>query len=173
MKIRKLVLLTLSVLLLSTASFAQPNQQQKNRRQVNPERAEVIKNRFDERKERMENFFTEEQKEAMKNLRLESSQQIKPLKNQLRELMARQQTLTTADTPDMDAINNNIDKMAEIKAEMAKIQAKQHQEVRKLLSEEQLIHFDARKSKQGKRNRGNLRQQRPDFQRGRMYNRGA
>jgi Spy/CpxP family protein refolding chaperone len=173
MKTRRLVLFTAAVLLISTVSVAQPNQQQKNRRQTNPERAEVMKKQFDERRQRMENFFTDEQKEAMKNLRLESSKQMKPLKNQLRELMARQQTLTTADLPDMDAINSNIDKMAEIKAEMAKIQAKQHQEFRKLLTEEQLLGFDARKGKQGRKPRGEFRQQRSDFERNRRFDRGA
>lgn len=173
MKIRKLVLFTAVVLLISTTSFAQPIQQQKNRRQVNPEQAEVMKKRMEERRQRMENFFTDEQKEAMKNLRLESSKQLKPLKNELRELMAHQQSLTTADTPNMEAINKNIDKMAGLKAEIAKIQVKQQQDFRKLLSEEQLIQFDARKGKQGMRNRDNLRQHRPDFQRGRMLNRGA
>ena len=54
-------------------------------------------------------FLTADQKEAMKALRLETAKQIKPLKNELRELMARQQTLVTADKADLKAIDNNID----------------------------------------------------------------
>lgn len=99
-------------------------------------------------------FFTDEQKETIKKLRLETAKEVKPLKNELRELMAHQQTLTTEDNADLNAINKNIDKISEIKAEMAKVMAKQHQEIRSQLSEEQLIKFDSRKNRmhQGKRN---------------------
>ena len=92
-------------------------------------------------------FLTEQQKETMKKLRLETEKEVKPLKNELRELMAHQQTLTTADNADLKAINKNIDKMAGIKAEIAKIMAKQHQEFRSQLSDEQLIIFDSHKNK--------------------------
>ena len=44
-------------------------------------------------------------------------------------------------------INKNIDKMAEVKAEVAKIVAKQHQDFRAMLSDEQLIKFDNFKKK--------------------------
>ena len=98
------------------------------------------------------------------------AKQIKPLKNELNELNARQQTLTTADKADLKAINKNIDKMAALKADIAKIMAAQHQEVRGMLSEEQLLRFDARKNKRwqkggGPENRG------PRAKRGNM-NRG-
>ena len=94
-----------------------------------------------------EDFLTDEQKETIKQLRLETEKELKPLKNQLREAMAHQQTLTTADEADLKAINKNIDKMSELKAEMAKIKAKQHQAFRAQLTEEQLIRFDNRKNK--------------------------
>jgi len=90
-------------------------------------------------------FFTEEQKEAMKEIRLETAKKMKPLKNQLREMNARQKTLTTAEDANLDAIYENIEKMSKAKTEMAKIRARQHQEVRELLTEEQLLKFDSRK----------------------------
>lgn len=90
-------------------------------------------------------FFTEEQKEAMKEIRLETAKEMKPLRNELRELNARHQTLTTAEEAKLDAIYKNIEKMADVKTEMAKIRAKQHQEVRGLLTEEQLLKFDNQK----------------------------
>lgn len=93
------------------------------------------------------NILTEEQREAMKEIRLEAAKKVKPLRNELRELHARQQTLTTADNADLKAINKNIDKMAEVRAEVAKIMAAQHQGFRSLLTEEQLLHFDSRRDK--------------------------
>ena len=90
-------------------------------------------------------FFTEEQKDAIKEIRLETAKEVKPLRNQLRELSARQKTLTTAEKADLDAIYENIEKMADVKTEIAKIRANQHQEVRGLLTEEQLLKFDSRK----------------------------
>lgn len=43
--------------------------------------------------------------------------------------------------------NKNIDKISGVKADMAKIRAKQHQEFRSQLTEEQLIKFDTMKGK--------------------------
>ncbi len=93
------------------------------------------------------NFFTEEQQEAIKKIKVETEKEIKPLRNKLREMEAHQQTLTTADKANMGAIYKNIDEMSEVKAEMAKIRASKHQEIRKLLTEEQLIKFDSFKGK--------------------------
>lgn len=102
-------------------------------------------------------FFTEEQKEAMKQIRLETAKEMKPLRNQLRELNARQQTLTTSEEANLDAIYENIEKMSEVKTEMAKIRARQHQEVRGLLTEEQLLKFDIRKEMMQKRGHRSLK----------------
>jgi len=96
-------------------------------------------------------FLTEEQKDAMKEIRLETAKEVKPLRNQLRELNARHQTLTTAEKADLDAIYENIEKMSDVKTEIAKIRAQQHQEVRGLLTEEQLLKFDSRKRMMEKR----------------------
>ncbi len=96
-------------------------------------------------------FFTVEQKEAMKEIRLETAKEVKPLRDQLRELSARHKTLTTSASADLDAIYENIEKMAETKTEMAKIRARQHQEVRGLLTEEQLLKFDNHKEMMNKR----------------------
>ena len=161
MKNRNLFLLTFIVLFISTQTFAQPFERQKKRMQENQELTERFKNRFENRSKPAVNFFTDEQKEAIKSLRIESAKELKPLKNEIRELMARQQTLTTADSPDTKAIEKNIDKMAEVKAEMTKIRAKQHQEIRKLLTDEQLLRFDSMHDRKANMHRQN----RPDFQR--------
>ncbi len=143
MKTRITSIFILAAILISSVAIAQKPEAKQNRK----ERMSQF--------EPKENFLTDEQKETMKTLRLESEKELKPLRNQLREAMAHQQTLTTADDADLNAINKNIDKMAEIKAEMQKIKAKQHQAFRAQLTEEQLIQFDNRrnKMKQGIKNR--------------------
>lgn len=146
MKTRISSILVLAAILMSTVTFAQGRGANQNR-QDRPERGRQFEAR--------EDFLTDEQKESMKQLRLETEKEIKPLRNQLREAMAKQQTLTTADNADLKAINANIDKMAKVKAEMQKVKAKQHQAFRSQLSEEQLIQFDSRKNKmrQGMKNK--------------------
>lgn len=119
------------------------------------------------------NFLTEEQKETMKKLRLETEKELKPLKNELREIMAHQKTLTTADNADLKAINKNIDKISGVKAEMAKIKAKQHQAFRSQLSEEQLIMFDNRKGKMRQGMKNQERRNRADGRGASMHRRGA
>jgi Spy/CpxP family protein refolding chaperone len=82
----------------------------------------------------------------MKKIRLETAKEVKPLKNELRELQAHQQSLVTADNADMKAIYKNIDKMSDVKTNLAKIMAKQTQEVRSLLTDEQRLKMDQMRS---------------------------
>ncbi|NQU52342.1 MAG: Spy/CpxP family protein refolding chaperone [Bacteroidetes bacterium] len=159
MKTRILSLIIVAALFISTVVIAQPEKSGKQWNK-NPERKAMMMKRFAQQKREHQNFFTEEQKEAMKNLKLETAQKLKPLKNELRELMAHQTTLTTENKADLKAINKNIDKMSEAKAEMAKIMAAQHQQVRSLLNDEQLIKFDSMKEKSGNKQGGQFMRQR-------------
>ena len=157
MKTRILSLLLVCVVIFSTAAFAQPGERGEQWDKLPAERkALIMKKRQAMQKKLHQEFFTEEQKEAMKNLHLEAAKEAKPLKSELRELMAHQQTLTTADKADLNAINKNIDKMSSVKAVIAKILAKQHQEVRSLLTEEQLLKFDAMKQHRNKTKRNRV-----------------
>jgi Spy/CpxP family protein refolding chaperone len=140
MKTRILSILMVAVFVISTAAVAQQTTDQHNK----SKRQEMMKPGMKQNAQKA-NFLTEEQKETLGKLRLETAKEMKPLKNELRELMAHQQTLTTADNADLNAINKNIDKMSDIKSEMAKIKAKQHQAFRSELTEEQLLKFDNRK----------------------------
>jgi len=157
MKIKILTLALIAIFAIGSTSLAQNPERGKR----NFNRQEALTQRHDRVAERMDNFFTEEQQEQIKALRLETAKKVKPLKNQLNELEARQQSLTTAENADMEAIYGNIDKIAEVKSEIQKLMAKQHQDIRSLLSEEQLLKFDAMKDR---RNRGfkNNRFQVPD-----------
>lgn len=147
MKTRILTLVLIAVFAISTTAMAQHKQGEKR----SDEQKEQMMKRRKEMKERKTNLFTEEQQGKMKELRLETAKQVKPFKNELNELKARQQTLTTADNADLNAINSNIDKISELRADIQKIMAAQHQEVRAMLTDEQLIKFDTMKSKRGEK----------------------
>ncbi len=151
MKTKILSMVLIAVLAISTTAIAQSEKGRKD----NSEKKELMMKKGPKgMKDRADKFFTEEQQEQIKALRLETAKEIKPLKNELNELRAHQQTLTTADKANLKAINSNIDKMAEIKASIEKIMAKQHQAIRSLLTEEQLIKFDSMKGKMGHREGG-------------------
>jgi len=145
-------------LFVSSAALAQ-NPEQKTERM---DKRAMVKRQEMKRDFKHDSFFTEEQKEAVKKIRLETTKEVKPLKNKLRELQAHQQTLATADNADMKAIYKNIDKMSDVKAKMAKIMAKQQQDVRSLLTEEQRLKIDQRK--------GHMQRGERPFMRNRMEN---
>ena len=150
--------------LLSSFSVVAQNPERPNQRMER--RGIQSRERFNPQMQRG-NFFTDEQKESIKKIRTESEKEAKPLENQLRELEAHQQTLATEEKADLNEIYKNIEKMSDVKAELAKIRAKQRQDIRKLLTDEQLLSFD-NSSRRGRFNpemRGN-RMERPLFQRG-------
>ncbi len=135
-------------------------------RPVRPGRKEiVIKKNFRKDVDRKP-FFTEEQKEAMKAIRLETAKEVKPLRNELGELTARQKTLTTAPEADLDVIYGNIEKISEVKIKMAKIRARQQQEIRALLTDEQLLLFDSKRVREKMRHPEHMRRDRRDFRAG-------
>lgn len=91
--------------------------------------------------------LTEEQKAKIKDIRTASYKEIKQLQNQMGELKAKQRTLTTADKPDMNAINANIDEITKVQNKMMKIREANHQQIRSLLTDEQKMMFDSKKMK--------------------------
>jgi Spy/CpxP family protein refolding chaperone len=86
--------------------------------------------------------LTDAQKETFKQSMLAVQKQMQPLRNQLGEAEAHQKTLMTVEKPDLSAVNKNIEKIGEIKTEMAKLQAKHHLEMRSQLTDEQRLKFD-------------------------------
>jgi Spy/CpxP family protein refolding chaperone len=103
------------------------------------------------RQDRMEANLelSDEQQINIDALKLAHQKKMLPLKNELNEKQARMKTLQTAEVPDMKAINSLIDEMGTIKTKMAKERATQHQEIRKLLTEEQRIKFDMHAGERG------------------------
>jgi hypothetical protein len=87
--------------------------------------------------------FTDDQKAKIKEIRMASYKEMKALRNQLGELKAKEQTLTTADKADMNAINANIDEITKVQNKMMKIKASNLQQIRNLLTDEQKMIFDS------------------------------
>ncbi|HKI89074.1 MAG TPA: Spy/CpxP family protein refolding chaperone [Draconibacterium sp.] len=159
MKTRILITFVMAALFASSAAFAQ-NPLQRNRRM---DRRAMLHRQEMRQNFNRDSFLTDDQKEAMKKIRMETAKEIKPLKNQLRELQAHQQTLATADNADLKAIYKNIDKMSEVKTEMAKILAKQRLDFRSLLTDEQRLKMDQRRDR--------IRRGERPFMKNRMENR--
>jgi Spy/CpxP family protein refolding chaperone len=86
--------------------------------------------------------LTDAQKEAIKKSSLEMHKKIKPVRNELGEAEAHQRTLMTAEKPDIKAIHRNIERIGELKVEIAKIAAAQRLELRGLLTDEQRMKLD-------------------------------
>ena len=94
--------------------------------------------------------LTDVQKETFKKSMMAVQKQIQPLQNELGEAEAHQKTLMTAEKPDMAAIDKNIEKIASIRVQIAKIMAKHQMEMRAQLTDEQRLKFDLMKGKMGK-----------------------
>lgn len=108
-------------------------------------------------------YLTDAQKEIFQKSRTETAKQVQPLRNQLGEARAHQKTLITAEKPDMDAINKNIEKMGALQTEIEKIQTKHQLEMRTQLTEEQRLKMDnAGHRKGGEKGEGRM-EHRGDF----------
>lgn len=138
MRTKILSLVIIAVLAISTTAMAQQPQKNEGKQY----KKECMRKPHERHGGEMDRFFTAEQQEKVKAFRIEAAKNEKPLRNELNELKAHQQTLVTADKADMKAIYANIDKMTEVKADMQKIRAKEHQDIRSILTEEQLLKFD-------------------------------
>lgn len=134
------ILIIVMLLGLTTAVMAQPKENGADK-SVRGQKHEMRMD--DERGPANGLNLTDAQKEAFKQSRLALQKALQPLRNELGEAEAHQKTLTTAERPDMAAINKNIEKIGALRVEMAKLQTKFHLEMRAQLTEEQRLKFDA------------------------------
>lgn len=86
--------------------------------------------------------LSEEQESQLKAIHLKSEKAALPLKNQVGEKEARLQTLTTSMDFDAKAVNNIIDEIDTLKSDLMKLKITSNQEVKAILTEEQLIFFN-------------------------------
>lgn len=96
--------------------------------------------------------LTAEQQEAMKSLRADHYKTMKPLKNKMGELKARERTLMSEETVDMKSVNKVIDEQTDLTNKMRKIQATHKVGVKEILTDEQEMKLEQR-SRYG-RNKG-------------------
>jgi Spy/CpxP family protein refolding chaperone len=97
--------------------------------------------------------LTKEQQTKIGELRVTLQKDCLGLRNQIAEKRAHLKTISTADQPDMAAINKTIDEIYALRGEIAKKKAAFTQEIRKLLTPEQRLQFDLNHDKRGKGDR--------------------
>ena len=88
--------------------------------------------------------LTTEQEEAIKTLRTENYKAMKPLKNEMLELKARERTLMSEEAVDMKSVNKVIDEQTDLMNKMRKIQATHKVGVKEILTDEQEMKLEQR-----------------------------
>lgn len=83
--------------------------------------------------------FSDQQKEQIKESKIEFAKATKDLKNELNELRAQQKTLMSAEKPDLKAIYANIDKAADLKNQLRKEQIAMKLDVKSVLTDDQKV----------------------------------
>lgn len=87
--------------------------------------------------------LTEDQKNQIKAIRLESGKKMVPVKAQLGVKRAELKALQVAEKADTKAINAKVDEVAKLQAELMKIGIDGKMKTRALLNDEQKLKFDA------------------------------
>lgn len=135
-------------LLLSMSMYAQYGQGRHGERQGQRER-QGERGNFLEMLE-----LSEEQEAKIEDLRLSHLENMLTNRNELDEKKAKLNSLSTEKTVDMKAINSLIEEIGTLKTEMMKEKEAHHQEIRKILTDEQRIKFDLHRSNRGGKGRG-------------------
>ena len=81
--------------------------------------------------------LTAKQKEAIQQINVKAEKDLKPLKDQLAELMVHHRTLMTAEKPDLNAVNASLDKIGSVRIAIEKAEAAKQIEIGKQLTDEQ------------------------------------
>jgi Spy/CpxP family protein refolding chaperone len=141
------MLMSLSAIVIAQTSELVPKKQDMQRKEAEMQKKEIAMQRKAAAMQRMQGAanglnLTEEQRKSFKEGMIALQKQLQPLRNQIGEAEAHQKTLTTAEKPDLGAINKNIEKIGDLRVQMAKIQAKQRLEMRAQLTDEQRLKFD-------------------------------
>ena len=90
----------------------------------------------------VESWLSPEQREELKDLRLAVAEQRTTLKNQLNEAKARLKTVSTGATINEREAKELIESMAQLDADIKKLEWDLRMDVRAMLNEEQQIRFD-------------------------------
>ena len=136
---------TVLMLLLSTCVFAQYDEERKPPLVPEDEQFKVPHKMKPHKHQKVPPpipDLTEEQKEQIRELEINNMKEALSLKNQMGEKEAHLRTLSTADNVDMNSIYELIEEIGELKTQMVKQQAALHQEIRKILTDDQRVFFD-------------------------------
>ena len=109
--------------------------------------------------------LSEDQKAQIHKLRISHLKDIQPINNQIGENRAHFKSLMNSESPDMTAINKNIDEFGSLRSQLLKKQAAHIQDIRKLLTEEQRLIFDQRRAEKA----NNLHQRRGFMGKSRLH----
>jgi Spy/CpxP family protein refolding chaperone len=155
------MLMSLSAIVIAQTSELVPKTQDMQRKEAEMQKKEAVMRKKEAAMRQMQMAgdrlnLTEAQKASFKESMIASQKQLQPLRNQLGEAEAHQKTLVTAEKADLGAINKNVEKIGELRVQMAKIQAKRLVEMRAQLTDEQRLKFDLfhEKMKNGKGPKG-------------------
>ncbi len=103
--------------------------------------------------------LTPEQDAQITELRTKHLKEVTPLRNELGEKRARLRTLQTAENPNLNEINQTIDEMASIRANIQKKGAAHRAEVASLLTDEQKVIYNSRRQgRMGRKGSAGMRQ---------------
>ncbi len=112
--------------------------------------------------------FNDQQKEQIKKSKLEFAKATKDLRNELNELRAQQNTLMSADKPDLKAIYANIDKSSDLKNRLKKLELAMKLNMKSVFTEEQKVMMANRPM----RNRGMNQAGKAQMGNGKSFNSG-
>ncbi len=90
--------------------------------------------------------LTEEQQSRITELRTSHLKEMQEFRNKVDENRVQYRSLVTGDPANRNAINDKIDEFTELKNQMLKKQTNHRQEIRNLLTEEQRVYFDSRRT---------------------------
>lgn len=145
---RKIIITALLLLFVSSITVQAQRKDQ-------PERRPEMKERFEKKmgpNARMQQEpeamprklnLNEDQKEQVKEIMLAGKKESIPIENQLGEKRARLRTLSSGDKYDVKALNNVVDEMSKLQADIKKIHIAKKGEIRALLNEDQKVIFDS------------------------------
>lgn len=117
---------------------------------LTPEQREAMRERMTNRRngqqygnrQGVESWLSPEQREELKDLRLAVAEQRTTIKNQLNEAKARLKTVSTGTTINEREAKELIESMAQLDADIKKLEWDLRMDVRAMLNEEQQIRFD-------------------------------
>ena len=152
---KNLILATAMGIALSCSAIAQEQPIAQRNETVKPHKAMKVERAHEPRQHRQPPIpnLTEQQNEAISDIKLRyKGKNLKP-KNIINEKMARLRTLSSEEKPNMRTLNKIADEIGGLRAEIMKNDMAATQEIRALLTEKQRIVFDENQQRHPKKHK--------------------